>query len=46
LKKDIKGWIIAPPLNEHMFSFLTKEGALALRLPAEARERFIKYFDT
>ena len=32
--------------NGHMFSFLTKEGALALRLPAEAREQFIKYFET
>ena len=33
-------------LNGHMFSFLTKEGVLALRLPAEAREQFIKYFET
>lgn len=33
-------------LNGHMFSFLTKEGVLALRLPAEAREKFIKNFKT
>lgn len=28
--------------NGHMFSFLTKEGTLALRLPAEEREAFLK----
>ncbi|MCJ7716372.1 MAG: hypothetical protein MUO54_07610 [Anaerolineales bacterium] len=33
-------------LNGHMFSFLSKDGELALRLPAEARELFIKIFDT
>ncbi len=33
-------------LNGHMFSFLTKEGVVALRLPAEAREQFIEYFET
>jgi hypothetical protein len=27
-------------LNGHMFSLLTKEGRLALRLPTEERERF------
>ena len=31
-------------LNGHMFSFLTKEGEMALRLPAEDRERFIEKF--
>jgi len=29
-----------------MFSFLTKEGVVALRLPAEVREQFMKYFET
>ena len=33
-------------LNGHMFSFLTKEGVLALRLPEEDRESFIKKYDT
>lgn len=33
-------------LNGHMFSFLTKEGALALRLPEEERETFIKKHKT
>ena len=33
-------------LNGHMFSFLTKEGVLALRLLTEVREQFIKYFET
>ena len=32
--------------NGHMISFLTKEGVVALRLPAEVREQFIKYFET
>ncbi|MBW3599137.1 MAG: hypothetical protein KY475_17935 [Planctomycetes bacterium] len=31
-------------VNGHMFSFLTKTGALALRLPAEEREAFLKKF--
>ena len=33
-------------LNGHMFSFLTKEGMLALRLPKDDRESFITQFDT
>jgi hypothetical protein len=33
-------------LNGHMFSVLTKEGQLALRLPAEARDSFLKKYKT
>lgn len=33
-------------LNGHMFSFLTKTGKLALRLPAEARDAFLKKYKT
>ncbi len=33
-------------LNGHIFSFLTKEGMLALRLPKDDRESFIKQYDT
>jgi TfoX/Sxy family transcriptional regulator of competence genes len=33
-------------LNGHMFSFITKEGKLALRLPAEEREYFMEKYDT
>lgn len=33
-------------INGHMFSFLTKEGALALRLPTEEREAFLKKYKT
>ncbi len=33
-------------LNGHMFSMLTKEGKLALRLPAEERELFLKDYET
>jgi TfoX/Sxy family transcriptional regulator of competence genes len=33
-------------VNGHMFSFLTKEGKLALRLPTEERESFLEQFDT
>jgi TfoX/Sxy family transcriptional regulator of competence genes len=29
-------------LNGHMFSYLSKDGKLALRLPAEMREAFLK----
>lgn len=32
--------------NGHMFSFLTKTGTLALRLPAEEREVFLKKYKT
>jgi hypothetical protein len=33
-------------LNGHMFSFLTKEGRLALRLPDAERDAFLKKFKT
>jgi hypothetical protein len=33
-------------LNGHMFSLLTKEGSLALRLPAGEREAFLKRYKT
>jgi TfoX/Sxy family transcriptional regulator of competence genes len=33
-------------LNGHMFSFLTRTGTLALRLPAEAREAFLSKYKT
>ena len=31
-------------LNGHMFSFLAPKGKLALRLPADAREEFLKKY--
>ena len=33
-------------LNGHMFSLLTKEGWLALRLPNDVREAFLKKYQT
>jgi hypothetical protein len=33
-------------LNGHMFSFLTKTGKLALRLPAKERDAFLKKYKT
>jgi TfoX/Sxy family transcriptional regulator of competence genes len=33
-------------LNGHMFSLLTREGWLALRLPSDARETFLKKYRT
>jgi hypothetical protein len=33
-------------LNGHMFSFLTKTGSLALRLPTEERDAFLKKYKT
>lgn len=33
-------------VNGHMFSFLTKAGKLALRLPADEREAFLKKYKT
>jgi hypothetical protein len=33
-------------LNGYMFSYLSKEGPLVLRLPAEAREAFMKKYKT
>ena len=32
-------------LNGHMFSYLTKDGELALRLPAAEREAFLKKYN-
>lgn len=32
-------------LNGHMFSYLSKEGKLALRLPAPEREAFLKKYE-
>ncbi len=31
-------------LNGHMFSYLSKEGKLAIRLPAQEREAFLKKY--
>jgi len=31
-------------VNGHMFSYLSKEGKLALRLPADAREAFLRKY--
>jgi hypothetical protein len=33
-------------VNGHMFSFLTKDGTLALRLPPKEREAFLKKYKT
>ena len=33
-------------LNGHMFSLLTREGWLALRLPSEARDAFLEKYQT
>jgi hypothetical protein len=33
-------------LNGHMFSYLTKEGRLALRLPTKEREAFLVKYET
>lgn len=33
-------------LNGHMFSYLSKEGSLALRLPAPERDAFLKQYKT
>jgi hypothetical protein len=33
-------------LNGHMFSYLNETGSLALRLPAEEREKFLKKYKT
>lgn len=33
-------------INGHMFSFLDKAGTLGLRLPEDARENFLKKYDT
>ncbi len=33
-------------LNGHMFSFLSKEGTMGLRLPAESRDAFLEKYNT
>ena len=33
-------------VNGHMFSFITKSGTRALRLPAEGRDAFLKRYKT
>src|SRR5262249_17504792 len=33
-------------VNGHMFSYLSKTGTLALRLPSEARDTFLKRYKT
>jgi hypothetical protein len=33
-------------LNGHMYSYFSKDGFLALRLPAEAREKFLTKYKT
>src|SRR5258708_40214145 len=33
-------------VNGHMFSYLSKTGTLALRLPAEARDEFLEKYKT
>ena len=33
-------------INGNMFSYLSKEGVLALRLPAESRDEFVAKYDT
>jgi hypothetical protein len=33
-------------MNGHMFSFLTKEGTLALRLPGSERDFFLEEYET
>ena len=33
-------------VNGHMFSYVSKTGTLALRLPAEARDAFLKKYKT
>lgn len=33
-------------VNGHMFSYLSKSGVLALRLPKEARDEFLKKYKT
>jgi hypothetical protein len=33
-------------VNGHMFSYLSKSGTLALRLPADEREKFLKKYKT
>ena len=33
-------------VNGHMFTFLSAAGTLALRLPAERREEFLKHYET
>lgn len=44
-KVELKGATVPyTSLNGHMFSYLSKEGKLALRLPAAEREAFLKKY--
>ena len=44
-KAELKGATVPyTSLNGHMFSYLSKDGKLALRLPEEPRERFLKKY--
>jgi TfoX/Sxy family transcriptional regulator of competence genes len=46
-KVERKGAIMPyTSLNGHMFSLLTREGWLALRLPSDARDAFLKKYQT
>lgn len=43
---EIKGATVPyTSLNGHMFSYLSKEGSLAIRLPAAGREEFLKKYN-
>ncbi len=45
-KAEIKGATVPyTSLNGHMFSYLSKEGKLALRLPETEREAFLKKYN-
>ena len=44
-KVELKGATVPyTSLNGHMFSYLSKDGKLALRLPEEPREQFLKKY--
>jgi hypothetical protein len=44
---ELKGATIPyTSLNGHMFSYLSQSGAMALRLPEDAREEFLKKYKT
>ena len=46
-KADLKGATIPyTSLNGHMYSYLSKDGFVALRLPEGAREDFLKKYKT
>jgi hypothetical protein len=46
LWQPIGGTVPYTSLNGHMFSYLSKSGELALRLPAGTRETFLKKYKT